>query len=710
MADHRIYKHPILSIGERESFEFTWEGRTLTACKGETIASALFANGIRIFGHHHKDGAPQGIFCANGQCAQCMVIANGLPVKACMTPVTPGMHVEPLNGLPVLADVAAVPETQPIPTVEVECLIIGGGPAGLSAAIELGRAGVRTLVIDDKHRLGGKLVLQTHKFFGSIEECYAGTRGIDIALKLEQEMRRFENVQAWTNAVALAVFSDRKVGVLREGRYITIAPQALLVATGAREKALAFKGNTLPGVYGAGAFQTLLNRDLVRPTERLFIVGGGNVGLIAGYHALQAGIQVVGLCEALPECTGYKVHKDKLVRMGVPIYLSHTVISANGEDEVESVTIARVDERWRPVPGTEKTFACDTVLIAVGLDPVNEFYHKAREFGLPVWAAGDAEEIAEASAAMFTGRIRGLEIARSLGRDVGEVPAGWYRSAEILKSRPGAVVTEDIPDKESGVFPVLHCAQEIPCNPCTSVCPKGCIVIEGDDIRSLPEYVGEGCTGCARCVSVCPGLAITLVDYRDSADFPTVTIPYEFPPDSIATGSEVTVLDTEGTELGRVEVVKVRAPKFADRALLVEVRAPRQIARYIAGIRVQEPQVVQPLDVYVERVDDDEVVCRCERVTAGEIRSLIRAGIMDMNHIKGVTRAGMGACGGKTCTELIKRLFREENVPPAQVTESTKRPLFMEVPLGVFAGVVTGERPGEEVTPVHATDAHEGGL
>lgn len=710
MTDHRIYKHPILSIGERESFEFTWEGRTLTACKGETIASALFANGIRIFGHHHKDGAPQGIFCANGQCAQCMVIANGLPVKACMTPVTPGMHVEPLNGLPVLADVAAVPEMQPIPTVEVECLIIGGGPAGLSAAIELGRAGVRTLVIDDKHRLGGKLVLQTHKFFGSIEECYAGTRGIDIAVKLEQEMRRFENVQAWTNAVALAVFSDRKVGVLREGRYITIAPQALLVATGAREKALAFKGNTLPGVYGAGAFQTLLNRDLVRPTERLFIVGGGNVGLIAGYHALQAGIQVVGLCEALPECTGYKVHKDKLVRMGVPIYLSHTVISANGEDEVESVTIARVDERWRPVPGTEKTFACDTVLIAVGLDPVNEFYHKAREFGLPVWAAGDAEEIAEASAAMFTGRIRGLEIARSLGRDVGEVPAGWYRSAEILKSRPGAVVTEDIPDKESGVFPVLHCAQEIPCNPCTSVCPKGCIVIEGDDIRSLPEYVGEGCTGCARCVSVCPGLAITLVDYRDSADFPTVTIPYEFLPDSIATGSEVTVLDTEGTELGRVEVVKVRAPKFADRALLVEVRAPRQIARYIAGIRVQEPQVVQPLDVYVERVDDDEVVCRCERVTAGEIRSLIRAGIMDMNHIKGVTRAGMGACGGKTCTELIKRLFREENVPPAQVTESTKRPLFMEVPLGVFAGVVTGERPGEEVTPVHATDAHEGGL
>ena len=129
---------------------------------------------------------------------------------------------------------------------------------------------------------------------------------------------------------ALAVFSDRKVGILREGRYVIVQPQILLVATGARERSLVFRGNTLPGVYGAGAFQTLVNRDLVRPTERLFIVGGGNVGLIAGYHALQAGISVVGLCEALSDCGGYKVHKDKLARMGVPIYTSHTVVSANG--------------------------------------------------------------------------------------------------------------------------------------------------------------------------------------------------------------------------------------------------------------------------------------------------------------------------------------------------------------------------------------------
>ena len=710
MTDYRIHEHPILPVEERPGFEFTWQGQAMGARAGETIASALFANGVRIFGHHPKDGAPQGIFCANGQCAQCLVIADGLPVKSCMIPVQPGMRVEPLDGKPALPDVQTVPEMRAIETVEVECLIIGGGPAGLSAAIELGKAGVRTLIVDDKHKLGGKLVLQTHKFFGSVDACYAGTRGINIATRLEQEVRGFENVQVWLNTAALAVFSDRKVGVLREGRYVNVQPHVLLVAAGAREKSLAFKGNTLPGVYGAGAFQTLANRDLVRPTERLFIVGGGNVGLIAGYHALQAGIQVVGLCEALPECSGYKVHRDKLARLGVPIYTSHTVLSANGETQVESVTIARIDETWRPISGTEKTFACDTILIAVGLDPVDEFVRKAEEFGLPVYAAGDAEEIAEASAAMFTGRIRGLEIARSLGRDVGEVPPEWHRTAEILKSRPGAVVTEDIPEVEVGVFPVLHCAQEIPCNPCISICPQECIVMEGEDIRALPEYTGEGCTGCAQCVAICPGLAITLVDYRKDADVPTVTVPYEFPPETIHDGDVVTVLDTEGAVLGNVEVVKVRAPKFADRALLVRVRAPREIAKRIAGIRVQEPAVTEPLEQYVERITNDEIICRCERVAAGEIRTLIRSGVRDMNHIKAATRAGMGACGGKTCTELIKRLFREEGISLAQVTENVRRPLFMEVPLGAFAGVVTGEGPAEEAPAVHATEPHKGGL
>ncbi|HCP32008.1 TPA: sulfurtransferase, partial [Candidatus Acetothermia bacterium] len=97
--------------------------------------------------------------------------------------------------------------------------------------------------------------------------------------------------------------------------------------------------------------------------------------------------------------------------------------------------------------------------------------------------------------------------------------------------------------------------------------------------------------------------------------------------------------------------------------------------------------VSQPLPEALKRLSDDTIVCRCERVTAGEIRELIRQGCRDMNEIKAVTRAGMGACGGKTCTALIQRLFREEGIPVDKVTENVKRPLFVEVPLGIFAGV-----------------------
>jgi sarcosine oxidase, subunit alpha len=710
VPDHRIHEHPILPAPEAADVPFSWEGQPLLARPGETIASALFANGVRTFGHHPKDGAPQGIFCANGQCAQCTVVANGLPVKSCMVIVKPGMTVQPLDGLPVLPDVHGEPRTHAIETVDVECLIIGGGPAGLTAAIELGKAGVRALVVDDKHRLGGKLVLQTHKFFGSIEACHAGTRGIDIATKLEREVKQFENVRVWLNSTVLSVFSDRRVGVLRDNsQYFIVRPDILLVAAGAREKSLVFPGNTLPGVYGAGAFQTLVNRDLVRPTDKLFIVGGGNVGLIGGYHALQAGIGVVGLCEALPECGGYKVHKDKLVRMGVPVYTSHTIVRAEGTKEVEAVVIAEIDKSWKPIPGTEKRFECDTVLVAVGLDPVDEFLRKANEFGLPAVAAGDSEEIAEASAAMFTGRIRGLEVARRLGRDVGEVPPEWHRTAEVLKSRPGMTITEDLPDERAGVFPVFHCAQEIPCNPCTSICPNHAIRIDGDDVLGLPAFVGGACDGCEKCVAICPGLAITLLDYRKDAAQPTVVIPYEFSTKQIKKGDAVTVLDSEGTVLGNVEVTRVRAPREADRALLVRVTAPADIAPRIAGIRVQEPWQAERPERFQPPVGDDEIVCRCERVTAKELRRLIRSGIRDMNHLKAVTRCGMGACGGKTCPKLIKRIFREEGIPADQVADLTRRPLFMEVPLGAFAGVA-GETPIQDVPRRHATDHHEGGM
>jgi NADPH-dependent 2,4-dienoyl-CoA reductase/sulfur reductase-like enzyme/Fe-S-cluster-containing hydrogenase component 2/bacterioferritin-associated ferredoxin len=687
----RIRQHPILTIPAKTSAPFTWNNQPLAGYEGEMISSALIANGVHIFGHHPKDRSPQGLFCANGQCSQCLVIADGRPVKACMTPLRAGMAVCSLEGLPQLPEEDAQPPAAPVATVTTEVLIIGGGPAGLSAAIELGKLGVATLVVDDKDRLGGKLVLQTHKFFGSVEDSYAGTRGFEIGHILASEIARHPSVEVWVNTTAVAVFADRIVGLVRDGRYLTVKPAKLMVATGAREKMLSFPGNTLPGVYGAGAFQTLVNRDLVKSSEQVLIVGGGNVGLIAGYHAIQAGIEVAALIEALPQVGGYKVHADKLMRLGVPIFTRHTIVCAAGAERVESATIAELDDQWNVKPGTERTFGVDTVLIAVGLAEVNEFYLKAQQFGMDVFHAGDAQEIAEASAAMFTGKIEGLKIAQSLGAYSGEVPQEWGDKATVLKSRPGPVARREPPPQEEGVFPVFHCYQEVPCNPCTSVCPQHAIRTANDAITGLPYFIDdEPCTGCASCVAVCPGLSVTLVDYRKDPEHPIVILPYEIWREKVGIGQKVPVTEVEGAILGYYPVEKVKARKKYPGTLMVHVRVDRPVAKAAIGIWVQE-RPINPMTVYEKAPPADEaVVCRCERITAGEIRTAIRAGVRDLNQLKALTRAGMGACGSKTCRPMIWRMFKEEGIDLDTVTDRVDRPLFVEVPIGAFAGISEG--------------------
>jgi len=687
MSPDRVERHPILEVpAHPEMVEFTFDGRKLEARRSEVISSALFANGIRVFGHHRRDGSPQGIFCANGQCAQCLVLADGLPVKACITTVNAGMDVRPIEGLPeLLADDAPLHLRHEIPEVTTDVLIVGGGPAGLTAAAELGENGIRCILCDDKQTLGGKLSLQTHNFFGSVDDCYAGVRGTDIGRILEQHARAQKTVELWTDSPVVGVFQDGIVGVQKQGRFTVVRPKCMLVAAGAREKALAFAGADLPGVYGAGAFQTLVNRDLVKPSQRLFIVGGGNVGLIVAYQALQAGIDVVGLAEVMPECGGYKVHRDKILRLGVPVYTSHTVLRAEGRERVERVIIAQVDEKFRPIAGTELAFEVDTVLVAVGLSSVNELFEEGRRLGLKVFSAGDAHEIAEASAAMFSGKIVAREILKELGRPI-EIPPDWTTIQSMLRSHPGPVLGYYPPPPEMTVYPILRCAQEIPCNPCTDVCITDGITIPEGNLLGRPKLVGD-CVGCLKCVAICPGLAISLVDKRHdpTRTLARVTVPWEMPEELVHVGDEVPTTGYEGEAIGTGKVLRILSGKSLNRRRLMVLEVPYLDSEKVAGVRVRTAETPSAPGPMEPVTDDQVVVCRCERVTKEMIEEYLRSsGSRDFNAIKAALRTGMGPCGGKTCAELTLRLFRELGVDPKTVTPPVHRPFTQEVPMKAF--------------------------
>ncbi len=680
MSEHRIGSHPILRPLSPAKVPFTFNGRRLFARQDEMISSALFAAGITVFGHHHRDNGPQGIFCANGQCSQCLVLANGRMVKSCMVAVEAGMEVVSYEGLAPLPSDDELPVMGRNAEIHTPVLILGGGPAGLSAALELGRVGIEALVIDDKPELGGKLTLQTHGFFGSVADCYAGTRGTDIGRLLSAELEELSSVRALKNSTALGLFGDGKVGVATPEGYRLVSAEVLLVALGAREKALAFPGCDLPGIYGAGAFQTLVNRDQVAAAQQLFILGGGNVGLIGAYHALQAGIDVVGLVEALPRCGGYKVHADKIKRLGVPIWTSHTVIKASGGERLESVTIARIDERFRVVAGTEQSFAADTLLIAVGLSPVDEILHKAREYDLKVFAAGDSAEVAEASAAIFSGRIEGRRIARELGVPV-DIPPEWEDLAAVLRSRPGPTSSFAKPRGGERVYPVIRCIEEIPCNPCSAACPEGFIEMEG--IMGLPHYTAH-CLGCGSCVARCPGLAINLVceDYDQWQEVALLELPFEFAEHQIPLGEMVPTTDFDGVVVGHGKVIAVRERKDQDHRRLLLVEVPWEDRLRVAGFAIREPS--QPVETRLPSDEEDPIVCRCERVHKSDIVREIQAGVRDLNQLKALSRPSMGGCGGKTCTELVRRIFREQGIDLEEITPGTIRPLVAEMPLGLF--------------------------
>jgi NADPH-dependent 2,4-dienoyl-CoA reductase/sulfur reductase-like enzyme len=318
---------------------------------------------------------------------------------------------------------------------KTEFAVVGGGPAGLSAAIEAAKAGVNVTLIDENEKPGGQLFKQIHKFFGS-KDHHAGTRGIDIGYQLLEEVEK-SGANVMLNSLVWGIFKEHTLGVIHENRNTLLEADRILLSTGAIENSLAFPNWTISGVMGAGAIQTLVNVHRVLPGKRVLMIGSGNVGLIVSYQLLQAGAQVVGIVEAAPKIGGYAVHASKVSRRGVPIYVSTTIKEAIGKEKVEKAVLVSLDKSWKQIPGSEKTVDVDVICLACGLSPLSELAWMAGvkfayipQLGghIPVhnedmetsikglYVAGDVAGVEEASSAIEEGRLAGVAAAESLGK------------------------------------------------------------------------------------------------------------------------------------------------------------------------------------------------------------------------------------------------------------------------------------------------------
>lgn len=433
----RITKHPIIEFNKGKEVKFLYEGKEVTGCEGETIASALHSVGVRVLHETDTKHRTRGLFCAIGNCSSCLMKVNGIPnVRICVEPLREGIIVEKQNDkekieldINIKNDIDSGEKM-----VETEVVIIGGGPAGMCAALEASSYGSKVLLIERNHDLGGQLTKQTHKFFGS-EKQQAGTRGIDIGVELQEKIAIDPNIETWFNSTAAGYYKENIIMIERENAVYGVKGKSIIIATGAFEKNLVFPNNDLPGIYGAGAVQTLMNIDGIKPGDNVVMIGAGNIGLIVSYQLIQAGVNVVGVVEAGPDVGGYKVHASKIKRAGVPIYTRHTIKGAHGNQKLEGVTIAEVDNKWQMIEGSEKSIKADVMCMAVGLSPIVELFFQAgcelkfipalggyvpvndehRHTSIEgLLVAGDSGGVEEASSAMLTGHLAGLSAAKRL--------------------------------------------------------------------------------------------------------------------------------------------------------------------------------------------------------------------------------------------------------------------------------------------------------
>ncbi|CVI63521.1 FAD-dependent oxidoreductase (plasmid) [Agrobacterium leguminum] len=437
---------------QRRMISFTFEDRSIKAFEGDTIAAAMSAEEIVTLRKEPK-GTPRGVYCGMGVCQDCIVDVEGVgKARACMTKVADGMVVgrSRQGRQPVVGQARFESDER-----SVDTLVVGGGPAGIAAATALAVAGVDTLLIDERHQLGGQYFKQP------AEPFTINVANLDRQFRSGRE--KIARLMALGPGVMLGTtlwgtFSGNRVAVSSASKTTIITYKRLIIATGAYERSIPISGWTLPGSMTTGAVQTLLRSSQIVPGKRFFVTGNGPLNLQVAYELVKAGARVVGVAEAGHPISPRSVfdvaalaryapdlavdglrYLSLLTAKGVPIHFGQAVVAAEGNDRVERVHLAKIDENGKPHADV-KVVSTDILCAGYGFNPSNEIaralgcehtFDHDRSVLVPVrddsfrsslsdvWIVGDCAGLGGARAAMASGAIAGIAAARGATGQVG---------------------------------------------------------------------------------------------------------------------------------------------------------------------------------------------------------------------------------------------------------------------------------------------------